>query len=226
MSIRKFARCAAAAGVLVAVGAIENTAGLAATAPKTGEFDQVATISMPQVTMKTTDHVVFEGSRFRFESVDIDDNDTPYTDIYDGQSIYHYFPSEQTALRITPSDKPEDTLDSLRDQTAAKLQGSQKTGETTVNGFDCNVYTRDIGGGAKVTWYASKDPRFPYIVKMQMTNPSEGMTKTNSIENVKLDVTISSTEFTLPAGTKIVEKPTGTPSSVGPTSGESGTETK
>jgi len=223
---------------LLAMAAGVSAYAYADTTPKSGEFDQISTVTMERVTLKTTDHVTFQGDRYRFESVDMDDGYTPYSDIYDGQSIYHFIPSLNTAMRFPLQTKPESTLDSLRDQTAQKIEGTAKTGETTVDGMDCDVYSRDLGSGSKVLLYLSKDPKFPYIVKTMLTVPAEGITRTNSIENVKLDVPVGADEFTLPTGTKIVERPAagGQPGASGstsaapqtdpPNSGTAGTESK
>ena len=182
------------------------SASAASAQPKSGQFDQVATVVSPRLSLKTTDRVTFKGVRFRLESAD-PESAMSYEDIQDGESYYHYIPAEHAALRLNIKQKPSSPLDELRAQTDQKLAGTQKSGEATMNGFDCDVYVRDLGNGAKVTLYQSRDPRFPYIVKTMMSIPAEGVTRSNSIDNVKLDIPVSEDTFTLPKGTKIVEQP-------------------
>jgi hypothetical protein len=206
MLLRQFSVYSVAAGIAVISGLCVASAAVADPTPKSGEFDQVESVTMPGLTQTSTSHVTFQGDRYRFQSVDIDDNYTPYDDIVDGQSYYHYIPAEHTAVRLLLKQKPESTLDSLRDQTQQKLDGMTKTGRTAVNGFDCDVYTRDLGSGSKVVLYRATDPKFPYIVKTVFTVPSESLTRSNSIENVKLNMVLGATEFILPTGTKIIER--------------------
>ena len=203
-----------AGALLLAEGSV-----LADSTPKSGQFDQVETVTTPLVSLKSTSHVTFKGDEFRIEGTDLspDHNYALNDTIDDGQSYYLYYPDASTALRAPITEKPESTLDTLRDQTEAKLQGAAKTGETSVNGFDCDVYSQSLPGGSKVQLYQSKDPRFPYIVKTLLTNPGQGVTRTYEIQNVKLDAAVNDSLFTLPKGTKIVEQPAGAaePSSAG-----------
>jgi hypothetical protein len=191
---------------LVASSMALASASVWADSAKTGQFDEVATTITPRITLKTIQQVTFKGTRFRIDGADVSTY-VPVEEIEDGDSDYQYIPSRHAALRQPLKSKPSTALDMLRDQTTQKLQGAQKTGEASINGFDCDVYTRDIGGGDKVTLYLSKDPQFPYVVKTILSMPAEGMTQSNSIENVKLDIPVSDDIFALPKGTKIVQPP-------------------
>jgi hypothetical protein len=195
-----------AIGVALMLGAAAATA---APMPASGQFDQVATVTAPLLTLKSTDHVTFKGSLYRIESTDQENNYTPYEDIDDGHNYYRFYPSAHAAFRVPLTDSPESTLDTLRDQTQREMQGATKTGQARMNGFPCDVYSRTLDNGAKVQLYESVDPRFPYIVKTTLTIPSESVVTTHSIENVKLDPVpaVSDMAFRLPVGTKILDRP-------------------
>ncbi len=195
----------------VLIGAVIATPSFAADSslkglPKTGEFDQISSITSPRYSMKLTDRVTFKGDRYRRESED-PEKFIEFDDIDDGQSFYRYVPSQSVALRIDVKEKQTGALEELKSQTSDMLDGADKTGDANVNGYDCTTYSRTLQGGAKVTMWLSKSAKFPFVLKTVYVDPNENVTRTTSIDNIKLDVPVDDDLFTLPKGTKIVQQP-------------------
>jgi hypothetical protein len=178
--------------------------------PTSGEFDQIQTIVTPRLTIKSVDHVTFKGIRYKMDSVDPQSFD-PFQDIDDGQSYYHFVPAATSAARIVFKGKQPGALDELKAETDSKLQGMTKSGNAEVSGYSCNIYTKDLGGGASVTMYLSTDAQFPYIVKTTLKVPGKDLVQTNEIDNIKLGSLVDDATFLLPKGTKIIDQPPAQP---------------
>ncbi len=197
-----------ASAVLLAatLAACAQWPALSATYAHTGTFDQVMTITSPRFTSKQTDHLMFSGARYRLDSTDPDSHGD-YSEIYDGQSDYYYAPGLSSALRLPAKGKVPPLTEQMQDRATQELTGARKTGETALNGFDCDVYTNLLPDGSKVTMYLSKDPQFPFIIKTQLNEVRQGVTQTTVIENVKVGAAVDDSQFTLPQGTKITDAP-------------------
>jgi hypothetical protein len=195
------------AAVSAAFAAISGAALADVKPPDSGTWTIVSTIVSPHATYKSTDQFTFKGKRFRLETSD-PSNYYSFDLIDDGQSYYQYDPIQKAALRQTSTTAPPAPLDTLKQETAEKLNGATKTDSSTAEGFACDVYSAEpLGQGTSVTLYLSKDPRFPYIVKSVLVIPQEGITRTNEITDVQLDLPVGDNEFTLPQNTKIVTAP-------------------
>ena len=202
MRTASFAGCA----LLLATGAFTLAPSQAASAPKSGEYDQVETIVTPRVTMRTSSRLTFKGNKFRIEATSPQDF-VPYIDIVDGQSLYHYVPLAKEAAR---NDLPKSSLspiEVLQQETQHILQTATKTGQTAVGDINCISYTLTFPDGGKGTFYQDTDPKFPFFIKEVIVHPERQMTDTTTFENIKLDTPVADTEFTLPTGTKIDQAP-------------------
>ena len=202
---RRMANVAGCA-LLLSASALALTPSNAASGPKSGMYDQVETIVTPRVTMKTSSRLTFKGNKFRIEATSPQDF-VPYIDIVDGQSLYHFVPLAKEAAR---NDLPKASLspiEVLQQETQRILQTAVKTGQTAVGDINCIAYTLTFPDGGKGTFYQDTDPKFPFFIKEVIVHPERQMTDTTTFENIKLDVPVADTEFTLPTGTKIDQAP-------------------
>lgn len=189
-----------------AFGLLSMSAQAALALPKSGVYDQVDTVTGPHLSIKTSSHLTFKGNKFRLESTSPQDY-LPYIDIVDGQSFYHFVPVAKEALRNELPKTYLSTLDVLQHQTQDILQHATKTGETPVGDINCDTYTLTLPNGAKATYYLDKDTSFPFVIKQVVTDSNTLVTETTSFENIKLDVPVAESMFTLPTGTKIDQAP-------------------
>lgn len=187
-----------------AIGAPAASAAL----PKSGQFDEVSTISASRLTVKITKTVTFKGNNYRIDSRRIDL--IPYSRILDNGTIYSYLPDEQAAMRMPAADQEPSLPDQLLAQKEQVEHDGTRSGADTVDGFACEIYSQPAPSGedATIRVWVSKDPRFPFIVKTLSIDHKQGVTDTEEIANVKLNAPISDTVFALPKDTKIMDAPT------------------
>lgn len=156
------------------------------------------------MTISNTARYTFKQSKVREDRTDLNLED--FSIIQDGANYYKYYPDHHQALHAnSPADNS--TLPTqMKDQTTQLLKNAVKTGTELLDGFDCDVYTRNTPDKkVKMKLWVSRDPRFPFIIKSTELDTDQGITKTFEVKNVQLNVAIPDSEFTLPKGTQFEE---------------------
>ena len=195
--------------VLTAMGvlaAILLSAGLvsAGTLAKSGSFERVVTIKAPGASATETEKYYWSGDRLRAEKYSIGGT---LIQIKNGSTLYMYNPAAKEAMKATVPSKYNQTVESMLNEEAATAKGGKKVGAAKVAGFPCDVYimSKTAGGVTRqAKLYMSRDSRLPVPLKLEITI---GKTiQTIETRNIKLNISVSSSMFTVPKGTKIKEQ--------------------
>jgi ABC-type hemin transport system ATPase subunit len=113
-----------------------------------------------------------------------------------------YSPSRAQAVKTSLPANSQSVQQILKSMSTPITQG-KKVGASTVAGMKCNAYKITKGKNSAAIDYQSTDPRFPLPLKTVIT---VGRAKqTTQTKTIKLNNTIASRMFTLPAGVKVKE---------------------
>lgn len=197
----------------LAVGSA-NAAGLA----KSGSMERVVTTKNVGASAIESEKYYWSGDRLRNEKYTIGGL---LVQIKNGRTLYMYDPAGKEAIKTTLPDRLAKSVEQMLMEQAGPVAGGKKVGAGKIAGIDCDVYMMSkVEGGqrksAKV--YVSKDPRLPIPLKIEIT-----MGKGSQIvetRNVRLNVSVSDSMFSVPKGTKITVKTLPPPSSKTPPAGK------
>ncbi len=196
-------RVLAAVCVVTALGVFAGLAW-AGTMAKSGSFERVVTIRATGASAMETEKYYWSGDRLRAEKYTITGT---LIQIKNGNSLYIYNPSAKEAMKATLPAKYSKSVQDMLSEEAAAAKGGKKVGSAKIAGFPCDVYivSKSSGGAIKrAKLYMSKDPRLPVPLKLEITMGK--VTQTIEVKNIKLNISISSTKFAVPKGTKIKEQ--------------------
>jgi outer membrane lipoprotein-sorting protein len=127
--------------------------------------------------------------------------------ILNEKGAYQYFPGNNSAVKADLKGGVEGALKYVFRQVNEQLVSAKKIGTETVSGQPTDVY-KDSKTGTLI--YVGRNPGFRLPVKTVLTN--EGGSNTLMVSNIKLNVSIADTRFTLPKGAQIIDgQPTGVP---------------
>jgi len=187
----------------LAVGTIvgsTNAAGLA----KSGSMERVVTTKNVGASAVESEKFSWSGDRLRNEKYTVGG---VLVQIKNGRTLYMYDPVGKEAIKTTLPDQLAKSVEQMLMEQAGPVTGGKKVGAAKIAGIDCDVYMMSkVEGGrrksAKV--YVSKDPRLPIPLKIEIT-----MGKGSQIvetRNVRLNVSVPDSMFSVPKGTKITVK--------------------
>ncbi|MFA6666443.1 MAG: hypothetical protein WCT06_07700 [Armatimonadota bacterium] len=166
---------------------------------KSGYIRQTTTIINTNASLIQTTNIYWRGDCMRTEQYGVDGL---VIQIKNGKTLYMYSPSRAQAVKTNLPANSQSVQQILKSM-ATPVAGGKKIGSSVVAGIKCDAYkvTKDKNSSAIV--YQSTDPRFPLPLKTVITvGKAKQTTQTKSI---KLNTTIASRMFTLPAGVKVKE---------------------
>lgn len=127
----------------------------------------------------------------------------PVTYLANEKGVFLYVPANRLAQRQNAQRNIDALLRYAFGEVNKQLKEAKRVGTARVSGQNADVY-RDNKRG--LTLYIGRNPAFRLPVKVVQTNA--GGTRTFLVSNIKTNIALADSRFTLPPGAKLIE-PTG-----------------
>jgi outer membrane lipoprotein-sorting protein len=179
-------------------GATAGASGL----PTSGQFDQVNSITVARMSVRTVQSISFKGNYIR---VDADDPNEyfPTTQIETPDMVYVYSPLGTAGQKIPIKEKQLPLLERMALDTKTKLAGATKSGTETVDGYACDVYKASAENNQlTLQFWVSTDPSFPFLIKTVENDSMLQKTTTVELQNIVLNNQIDDSLFDIPTNIK------------------------
>lgn len=123
--------------------------------------------------------------------------------IIDAMTAYQYMPAENKAYKMIA--KGPTNIKNLSDYKGyLQNMNARVVGSESVGGYDCDIYEfMDPGAKVKAKAWVWRAKNFPVKYELDIA----GGPVTTMMKNVKINVEIDDSEFTIPAGVDIIEMP-------------------
>ncbi len=122
------------------------------------------------------------------------------TYLANAQGVFFYVPANKVAQKQQFQGGVDTALRLAFQQVNEQLRTAKKVGTTTVSGQTTDVY-KDARRGT--TLYIGRSPAFRLPVKTVVAN--EGGTQTVLVTNIKTNITLPDSRFSVPKGVQIIE---------------------